>query len=280
MTGRGSGNRSAAGGYAVVMGGAALAALAWAAAAGAAPAFISGGSSAAGIYSQLADGLGRPGMSAEAPAGPRWGPDGSAGAGDGGARTPSPFLAGLFSAVVPGSGQLLLGQRRGWVYLGAEAAAWFSEVSLRDAGNQSERDYKRYADRHWDWERYQSVAECGDGLGPVDFEREQQDLERQLADSRDDYYDSIGRLDAYACGWDTQADRSSYQNMRGDADALFRSARVAVTVVFLNHLVSAVDAAKSAADRRRAARGFGWNLGVTPAGRGDLAMNLSVRHGF
>jgi len=194
---------------------------------------------------------------------------------------PSPFLAGLMSALVPGSGQLALGQKRGWLYLGVETAAWFSNWTLRDAGNQSEEDYQEYADDHWAWGRYESEAECGEGLGPVDFESEREALLDVFDSSRDDFYDDIGGQDVYACGWDDQLNRGRYEGLRDDADSLFRSARYAVTLAFLNHVVSAIDAAKSASNRRKAReREYSWDWDVNPTPRGDLAVRVELLRRF
>ncbi len=194
---------------------------------------------------------------------------------------PSPFVAGLLSAIVPGAGQLALGQNRGWIYLGVEGAAWFSNFALRSAGNQSEEDYKEFADGHWGWDRYESGEDCGEGLGPVDYEAEHAALVDAYDNSRDDFYDDIGGLDIYACGWDMQSNRSRYEGMRDDADTLFRSARYALTVAFLNHLVSAIDAAKSASNRRKAMeREYSWDWQVQPTPRGDLAVKVELFRRF
>jgi hypothetical protein len=242
---------------------------------------------AAGLYAAMAASGQRPGLAAAAAETPLPAPAGLTGtAQERPGWSPSPVLAGLLSAVVPGAGQLAMGQSRGWAYLGLEGAAWFSVVSLRDAGNQAEADYRAFAgdpndpDSRWAFDRYESVTDCGEGLGPVDFETEMQVIHRLYADSRDDYFDEIGRLDVYACGWVTQPDRARYLGMRSHADALFSSARWVIGAVFLNHVVSAVDAAKSASNRRKAERGFSWDWRVAPTPRGDLAFNMQLSRRF
>ena len=191
---------------------------------------------------------------------------------------PSPFFAGLMSAVVPGSGQLAMGKRRGWAYLGVETAGLFAVWALQSAGNQGEDDFRSFADEHWDWEKYESVTTCGDGLGPVDFQEEHAGLVDLYASDRDAFYDDIGDLDVYACGWDALGNRSEFGSMRARSDDLFRSARAFTTVVFLNHIISAIDAAKSAANRRSAARAL--RLDVAPAHDGSLALRLEMRDRF
>ncbi len=239
------------------------------------------------LYAVMARGDARPGLGAGTAPEPRWGPSELGGVG--GARrgrSVSPAVAGFLSALVPGAGQLIQGQSRGWAYLGVEGAAWFSVLSLHDAGNQAETDYRAFAgdpnDTHsrWAFHRYETVTDCGEGLGPVDFESESEAIHRVYVNARDDYFDEIGRLNVYACGWTTQADRARYLGMRSHADALFSSARWVVGAMFLNHVVSAVDAAKSASNRRKAEAGFSWDWRVAPTPRGDLAFNMELSRRF
>jgi hypothetical protein len=202
---------------------------------------------------------------------------------DAGGRPVSPFLAGLMSAVVPGSGQLVQGQRRGLVYLGVEAVIWFSYFALHDAGNQSQTDYQEFADDHWSFERYagpdgNSPATCTDG-GPTDeFQKEKADLVDLRENDHDGYYEEIGINRVYACGWDQAASRSDFLGMRGHANDLFGAANTVASVAILNHLVSAIDAARSAARRGRGSTSsLGWR--VAPA-RGGVAVQMALSRTF
>jgi hypothetical protein len=197
-----------------------------------------------------------------------------------GARSMSPALAGLLSALVPGSGQLAQGQRRGWFYLGAEVVSVFSAVALRSAGDQAEEDYQQYADAHWAWQRYETATSCGDGLGPVNFELERDQLLDVYENARDQYYEDIGRLNVYACGLDVLDHRGEYEGMRSDANGLFSAARYAVTAMFLNHVVSAVDAAKSASNRRKRDEAHALRMGWSASPRGDLALRVELARSF
>jgi len=199
---------------------------------------------------------------------------------------PSPFLAGLLSAVIPGSGQLAQGQKRGWVYLGVEVAAWFSFFALRSAGSQAEEDFQQFGGAHWDWVRYGGddtnppVTDCGPGLGPVDFNEEKALLEDFFVNSPDDFYDEIGREDVYACGWDEQPNRDIYNGMRDDSNDLYRASRYAASVAFINHVVSAVDAAKSASNRRKAEAAQSLRWEVMPTRGGNLAVRVELNRSF
>lgn len=59
----------------------------------------------------------------------------------------SVWQAPLASAVVPGSGQFLLGQRRGWAYLGLEAVVWTGFLVERSRGLD---DRGAYRDLAWE----------------------------------------------------------------------------------------------------------------------------------
>jgi hypothetical protein len=178
----------------------------------------------------------------------------------------SPALAGVLSAVVPGSGQLVMGQRRGWLYLGVETVAWFSYFALRSAGSRSEDDYQEYADLHWDWNRYETVSSCPDG-GPENFEEERDILLDLYDNDRDSFYEAIGDQRVYACGWESSAARSAFLGGVDDADALFRGASYAAGAALLNHLVSAIDAARSASRRRAVSTGsLEWRVRPGPSG--------------
>jgi hypothetical protein len=199
--------------------------------------------------------------------------------GDGaGGRSLSPAAAGFLSGVLPGAGQLAMGQQRGWLYLGIEGAAWFAYFSLRSAGHQSETDYREFADQHWEWTRYRTVTDCPGG-GPQNFEEEQAALQDLYDNEKNKFYQEIGDQTVYACGWDTNGNRSDYVGMLDHADQLFRASGVMVGAVLLNHLVSAVDAARSAAGRRRA-EGLGslhWDVRPTAAGP---AMSVAMNRNF
>jgi len=160
----------------------------------------------------------------------------------------NPAVAGLLSAAIPGAGQLYNGSSLGYLFLGIEAAAWISHVSMHETGMDKQDQFKGFADAHWSWDRYRdpTFEDCptdGHSDGGVQDSTLQMLYDRR----RDDYYEDIGKLSIYACGWDNQRNRDEYRDMRDDSNDFLRNARYATTVVFLNHLVSALHAARGAA---------------------------------
>jgi hypothetical protein len=68
------------------------------------------------------------------------------------AATRSPGRATLYSTVIPGAGQHLLGQKRKWAYLALEAAGWFFYVDRRSSGGDLKAAYRDFA---WEEARIQ-----------------------------------------------------------------------------------------------------------------------------
>ena len=153
--------------------------------------------------------------------------------------------------------------------------------------NTNEEDFIPLITLSPEWEQAFAESLVGTGedrqlsMPPTRLQEFISALRNAFDNSRDDFYDDIGGQDVYACGWDDQLNRGQYEGLRDDADGLFRSARYAVTLAFLNHVVSAIDAAKSASNRRKVRdREYSWDWDVTPTPRGDLAVRVELFRRF
>jgi hypothetical protein len=184
----------------------------------------------------------------------------------------SPAVAGALSLFIPGAGQFYNGQKIGYLFLGVEAAAWIAYGSMRTTGRREEEQYRDFADAHWSFLRYRdpTFEDCptvGHSDGGV-----QDSTLMFLYDTRPgDFYEDIGKLLIYSCGWDTQANRDIYLGMREHSNDFLRRARYATTVVFLNHLVSAIHAARGAAGHNARLKGgtelkLGWSVNPVEPG--------------
>jgi hypothetical protein len=173
----------------------------------------------------------------------------------------NPGIAFLMSAVLPGSGQIAEGRNRAFAYLGVEALAWIAHFSWLDAGNKKEGEYEAYARGHWEFTAWDSLASESNptcqALPPnVQYAEQRKTLLDFLeAKNYQHYYEDIGKLEAYRAGWDDfdcatpdlmSANRRHYRGMREDSNNYLDSARNALTVIFLNHVISAVDAYRTA----------------------------------
>ena len=174
----------------------------------------------------------------------------------------NPGIAFLLSAILPGAGQIYNGDRRGYIYLGCEVAAWFTRVSYLDAGEKKEDQYEAFAQRHWDFDRWVS----GRGLAGCTWtEDDSLALATYRAENLQQYYEAIGKKPQYRCGWDDfellpdpgsersmTPNQSSYRQMRISSNDYLERARLAGAVLMINRLVSGFDAFRTARARREA----------------------------
>ena len=177
-----------------------------------------------------------------------------------------PGVAFLLSALVPGAGQLYNGNKRGYFFLGVEAASWFARVSYLDASDTKEADYRRFADRHWSYSRFGDTA----GEDGCLWTGEADSLIRMLeSEDPSEYYEEIVSSDTYRCGWDDFSEsydpsdpnrfsprRAEYREQREKANQLQDRANLAVAALVLNRIVSAVDAFRVARSRQHESTGF------------------------
>lgn len=198
----------------------------------------------------------------------------------------NPGIAFLLSALLPGAGQLYNGDRRGYIYLGAEAAAWFTRISYRNAGETKEDQYEAFARRHWDFERW--VAGRGQA-GCAWTEDDSLALATYRAENLQQYYEAIGKKPQYRCGWDDfeqlpdpgseqsmTPNQAAYREMRISSNDYLERARMAGAVLMINRLVSGFDAFRTARVRRegraatlRLESGFG---GTGPEPRAEIRL--------
>ncbi|MBD3237705.1 MAG: hypothetical protein GF330_13460 [Candidatus Eisenbacteria bacterium] len=158
------------------------------------------------------------------------------------------LLTALMSAVVPGAGQLRNGSLlRGLAYLALEIGGWTAYLSFRQGADDRLGDVSDFAGNYWDYDRYveraqhpDSCASCGCPDGDA-FDRDRALIEEARAGSRTRFLEYVAR-DAYGCGWDTGASRSIYAGLWDDREDMQGAQRWAGRFLFLNHLVSAVDA--------------------------------------
>jgi len=193
---------------------------------------------------------------------------------DGDGRDAAKMFA--FSLAVPGAGQLVQGQKRGYLYLLAEVALWGGFYYLDSKGLDERDDYERYAEANFRYEDYMefyeaTCVECEPGQEPPGYG----DGCRPMAEyGSQEYYEDIGKYDVYWPWWadgaqpnditpEAQALRDDYWDMRKESNLHLRRARQLVMVALLNHVVSAFDSFLSA-------RGSG------PAGDSRLGLEFEV----
>ncbi len=194
---------------------------------------------------------------------------------------PSKML--LMSLAVPGSGELVQGKKRGYLFLLAEIAMWSGFYVLDKQGLEERSDYESFADANWDLEGYmefynENCLDC-----PHDYANGC----RPLADcGSQEFYEDIGKYDVYWPWWggdgvpnDPTAEalelRNEYWGMRKDSNTSLRQARYLMMAALLNHVVSAVDsfilAGGHGTENDAAAAQVGIEFGV-PCGAAGLSV--------
>jgi hypothetical protein len=143
----------------------------------------------------------------------------------------------LLSGLVPGAGQVRNGSLlRGCTYFALEMGSWVAYSAFRNGSQDKMRELRTAADAYWDYERY--ADGCPSGTWDPTADEEIREL---IENGSDRFYEYVTR-DAYTCGWDTSLSQSLYRELWDDRDALLSAKRWAARVIFLNHLVAAVDA--------------------------------------
>jgi len=205
-------------------------------------------------------------------------------------RMPSPGKAFLLSALVPGSGQLYMGQKRGWIYLAADIAAWTGYFIMDSKAQDIEDDYAAFAEEHYTLTNpdFSNDAERGwvewwDLFGRLDADYTFADsvyLEYIVDDyenARENYYQEIAESNAYIYGWDDWApdpygnndeywgfdpdagglyfnylspNRDEFRSMRNEASDKSSWKNRFLGTAVLIRAVSAIDALRSARSRR------------------------------
>jgi hypothetical protein len=124
------------------------------------------------------------------------------------------YLPVLFSALMPGLGEIYLGYKwRGAVLVALEVTAWAGYFYYRNEGLDTRSAYESFADQHWGYQKW--IDDHKDGGQGFTLE-ELEEAGRAKAGSQDwpgyipwvskeedkqHYYENIGKYDWYISGW-------------------------------------------------------------------------------
>ncbi len=152
-------------------------------------------------------------------------------------------LAMLASAILPGAGQLYVGEGSGWYFLAGEAACWtLRALSIRKADDRENEFVAQLGDPQdgasgWSFERYQNATG-----GDVSW------LETLWAADRGAYYLALARDRSLTAGFsgDPQASFDTYRALREKREDALSRARTMEMLIVIDHLVSAWDALRAA----------------------------------
>ncbi len=172
--------------------------------------------------------------------------------------------AALFSAVIPGAGQIYNGSiLKSIFFIAVEAGALTGHFINQNRGHELEDVFEAFADQHWSEQQYWRSLAIDAGMDPDNldldalraYEREQ--FSHFLPQQKNQtYYENIGKYDQFNGGWDDSIskmarqrdseNRRQYTLKRKDANDHFKRATNFAAAALLNHVFSAFDAGWSA----------------------------------
>jgi Family of unknown function (DUF5683) len=219
----------------------------------------------------------------------------------------SPVLSGVFSAIIPGAGQVY---NEDWwiagIFLAVEAALITTAITYENKGDEQTESFEQYADQNWsvvDYAEWLNTYEQGniqinpdESLPP--WERVDWD-ELNAAETgshnlpphgEQQYYELIGKYHQYSSGWNDFTGGSNkelispnftyYAGERGEANDYYNTSSTAVVGIYINHILSAAEAVWGA-------NRFNNNLSVSLrvqntnlADRNELVPTLFFKYSF
>lgn len=191
----------------------------------------------------------------------------------------SPIKAALFSLAVPGAGQFYNGNfLLSVVFIVAEAALITTAVIYNNKGNKQTDYFQNYADQHWSVKAYaqwtlNNLPSLNPSLNAGNYHvidnngnvvwSELNRLEMDIGGDggyshilpphgEQQYYEEIGKYNQFSSGWDDFTGDNFlnisphyiyYSDQRGEANNLYRVSTRAVSALYINHVLSALEAA-------------------------------------
>ncbi|MBN2414922.1 hypothetical protein JXO52_03725 [bacterium] len=159
----------------------------------------------------------------------------------------------MLSLLIPGAGQYCAGSsNRALVFLGSEALVWSAYFTSRMVG---------------DWRRDDAVAWAMSHAG-VDLSGKDHnyfiavenyptitDYNNAKLQQRD--VDALYPEDeAHSWQWDSESSRKTFEKLRVSSDAWFERSKFLIAGVILNHIISGIDAVRTARSRQQLALGI------------------------
>lgn len=187
----------------------------------------------------------------------------------------SVFTAGALSLLVPGAGQFYVGDKfRAVPFFLVDVGGWVTYFGLRAQGKNRERDYRAFADLHYDAAGYFNFLQNDLGINsrsdydPVGRDYCRRDSVVNLCvdsgflfshhipskkggpvEKNFEYYENLGKYDQFFAGWDDYnagVNRRAYLKMRSRANDSFSRSKIGIIVSLADRLVAAFDAAMAA----------------------------------
>lgn len=179
-------------------------------------------------------------------------------------------VAIIASAILPGMGELYCyrASRDPWTlarvpaFLILEGYLWYSYIDNRNTGKDYKAEYEAFADAHWHLDDFLTKHPCCIGIDSCSS-WEEYNTECQgdypyfyytpIEVDREEYYENIGKYDAFVFGWDDVKDygdpdftfwtdnRTKYVSIRNDSDEYLLKADQSLMGLIVSRVVSMLD---------------------------------------
>jgi hypothetical protein len=157
-------------------------------------------------------------------------------------------LAALYSLILPGMGEWYAGGfSSGKYFLVAEGGLWLTYTAFNVYGDALRDDSRSFAVAHAGVQTAgkndQFFVDIGNFMSVSEYN------DKKLRDrSLDRLYDPA---QGYAWQWDSDLSRSTYRGQRVSSDNVYNNRKFVVAAVIINHVASAINAARSAISRNK-----------------------------
>jgi hypothetical protein len=188
------------------------------------------------------------------------------------AQSPSPHLAFVKSAVLPGWGELSMGSKTGYIFMGMEALAWFSKLYCEE-----EEDLKRlksfnyavkYAhidpDLDYEDDYYYHLSKFNNsGFEPGGYNAYIVEQSEYQSNPQQYLEDNL-YPEEYYWSWDSDDNRVKYGKTRKKASDFSDYAKAITGTIVVNHLISGINAFRIARKMRKVDVTFSFDLDLNP----------------
>jgi hypothetical protein len=186
----------------------------------------------------------------------------------------SVFLAGALSAILPGMGELYVGNfKLGKYLLISEVVLWITYGSYYFQNEWLQTDARSFAQFHaganFDAKGNDYFVNVGNYGSLEEFNQSRMQLR-----SFDEVYRN---LSGYNWKWDNETNRVQYRNIRISADEMARNSKFALSALVVNRIISIFVAIKSTAANNNAIE-RSWNLEAVPLGIATDRAGIELRY--
>lgn len=152
----------------------------------------------------------------------------------------SGIAALALSAALPGAGQIYAGERRGFAFAAVEAIGWLGWLLLRRGADDLREDARMLAgspedsSSAWSFERWEDTT-LEDAAA----------LRALYAADREAFEAAIAQDRRYAAGWSSAEAQARFGDLRRRSDRHLVHARTTEGVLWVNHVLAALDAVRA-----------------------------------